>query len=69
VAWAIARDHAVQLDGEFYDLHAPVGVPIVVSPSGWTQVVELPLWSEELELLTRQTEQLVATLQAWTAAG
>jgi hypothetical protein len=29
VAWAIARDHAVQLDGEFYDLHAPVGVPIV----------------------------------------
>jgi malate/lactate dehydrogenase len=57
----------VQLDGEFHELRAPVGVPIVVSPNGWTQVVALPLWPEELELLTRHTEQLVAALRAWTA--
>jgi malate dehydrogenase len=57
----------VQLDGEFHELRAPVGVPIVVGPNGWTQVVALPLWPEELELLTRHTEQLVAALRAWTA--
>ncbi len=58
----------VQLDGEFHDLHAPLGVPIVVSPQGWTRVVPLALWSEELELLTRQTTALLATLRTWTAA-
>jgi malate dehydrogenase len=59
----------VQLDGEFDDLHAPVGVPIVVSPQGWTQVVPLTLWPDELELLTRQTNQLLANLRAWSVAG
>jgi malate dehydrogenase len=41
----------VQLDGEFHGLRGPVGVPIVVTPRGWTRVVELPMWSEEVELL------------------
>jgi malate dehydrogenase len=59
----------VQLQGEFYDLHGPVGVPIVVSPQGWTRVVPLALWSEELELLTSQTHQLLTNLGAWTTAG
>jgi malate dehydrogenase len=59
----------VQLDGEFHELRAPVGVPIVVSPGGWSRVIALPMWSEEVELLTRHTEQLVATLRAWTASG
>jgi malate dehydrogenase len=59
----------VQLDGEFHDLHAPVGVPIVVSPQGWTRVVPLTLWPEELELLTRQTNQLLTNLHAWSVAG
>ena len=57
----------VQLDGEFHDLHAPLGVPIVVSPQGWTRVVPLARWSEELELLTRQTTALLASLRTWTA--
>ncbi len=72
----ILRPYVTQISGAktaastaAVDLRAPVGVPIVVGPRGWTQVVVLPLWSEELELLTRHTEQLVATLQAWTAPG
>lgn len=56
------------LDGEFYDLHAPVGVPIVVAAQGWARVVPLSLWSEELELLIRQTNQVLANLGTWTAA-
>jgi malate dehydrogenase len=58
----------VLLDGEFHELHAPVGVPIVVGPLGWTRVVPVSLWSVELELLTRQTSQVLANLRAWTAA-
>jgi malate dehydrogenase len=48
----------VQLDGEFYGIRTPLGVPIVVTPSGWTQVVSLQLWAEELDLLQQMAEQL-----------
>jgi malate dehydrogenase len=55
----------VLLDGEFYDLHAPIGVPIVVGPRGWTRVVPLSLWSEELVLLTRQAHHILANMRTW----
>ncbi len=55
----------VQLDGEFHGLHAPMGVPIMVNPQGWSRVVPLTLWSEELELLIRQTNQLLTNLSLW----
>ncbi len=48
----------VQLDGEFYGLHTPLGVPIVVTPFGWTQVVDLQLWQEEAQLLKRLAQRL-----------
>ena len=48
----------VQLDGEFYGLHTPLGVPIVVTPYGWTQVVPIQLWAEEAELLHKVADQL-----------
>lgn len=48
----------VQLDGEFYGLRSPFGVPIVVTPFGWTQVVPLQLWAEEADLL----QQMATTL-------
>lgn len=48
----------VQLDGEFYGIHTPLGVPIVVTPSGWTQVVPIQLWEEEATLLQQMAEQL-----------
>lgn len=43
----------VQLDGEFYGVRTPMGVPIVVTPFGWTQVVAVQLWEEEAQLLQR----------------
>ena len=48
----------VQLDGEFYGLRTPLGVPIVVTPAGWTQVVPLQLWAEEADLLQEMATQL-----------
>lgn len=48
----------VQLDGEFYGLRTPLGVPIVVTANGWTQVVPLQLWAEEVELLQATASQL-----------
>jgi malate dehydrogenase len=53
----------VQLDGEFYGLRSPFGVPIVVTPFGWTQVVPLQLWAEEADLLNDMATQLNARLQ------
>jgi len=48
----------VQLDGEFYGLRTPLGVPIVVTPNGWSQVVPLQLWAEEADLLQTIATQL-----------
>ncbi|MGF1482482.1 MAG: malate dehydrogenase [Cyanophyceae cyanobacterium] len=56
----------VKLDGEFYDLREPFGVPIVVTPFGWTQVVPLELWEDEVRLLKRQSDRLKLKLQQWT---
>lgn len=53
----------VQLSGEFYDIHTPLGVPIVVTPFGWKQVVPLQLWAEEAQLLQRIAAKLSKRLQ------
>ncbi|GAB4226629.1 MAG: L-2-hydroxycarboxylate dehydrogenase [Elainellaceae cyanobacterium] len=53
----------VQLDGEFYGIRTPLGVPIVVTPSGWTQVVALPLWAEEIQLLQLMAERMKQRLK------
>ncbi|PZO15731.1 MAG: malate dehydrogenase [Leptolyngbya foveolarum] len=54
----------VQLDGEFYGLRSPFGVPIVVTPFGWTQVVPLQLWAEEADLLQSMAMQLNQRLKS-----
>lgn len=48
----------VQLSGEFYDIHTPLGVPIVVTPSGWSRVVDVQLWAEEAEMLQQTADIL-----------
>ncbi|MBD2462564.1 malate dehydrogenase [Oscillatoria sp. FACHB-1407] len=53
----------VQLEGEFYGIQTPIGVPIVVTPFGWTQVVPLQLWEEEAQLLKRQADRLKRRLK------
>ena len=37
----------VLLDGEWPDLHGPVGVPVVTDPTGWSQVVPEVISAEE----------------------
>lgn len=48
----------VQLAGEFYGIHTPLGVPIVVTPFGWTQIVPIQLWEEEAQLLKLFADQI-----------
>ncbi|MGL5083977.1 MAG: malate dehydrogenase [Microcoleaceae cyanobacterium] len=55
----------VRLDGEFYGIHAPIGVPIVLTPGGWTQVVSLQLWEEEVRYLQQVSSQLIERIQDW----
>lgn len=48
----------VQLTGEFYGIQTPFGVPIVLTPFGWTQVVPLQLWEEEVRMLKQMSERV-----------
>ncbi len=59
----------VQLDGEFYGLRTPLGVPIVVTPNGWSQVVPLQLWAEEADLLQTVATQINRRLQEDLSRG
>lgn len=55
----------VSVEGEFYNIHAPIGVPIVLTPFGWTQVVPLQLWADEAMLLAQMSDRLLAKLRSW----
>ncbi len=59
----------VKLAGEFYDIHTPLGVPIVVTPSGWSRVVPLQLWAEEAEMLQQTADVLARRLKEDLARG
>ena len=59
----------VQLSGEFYDIHTPLGVPIVVTPSGWSRVVNVQLWAEEAEMLQQTADILNRRLKEDLARG
>lgn len=58
----------VKLSGEFYGIHTPLGVPIVVTPFGWTQVVPLQLWEEEVQILKRMADRLSRRMKEDLAA-
>ena len=57
----------VRLDGEAYDIHGPLGVPVVITPQGWTQVVPPQLWEEEVKLLRRTAESINAKIEGWSS--
>lgn len=59
----------VQLAGEFYDIRTPLGVPILVTPSGWSRVVGLQLWAEEAEMLQKSAEIIGRRLKEDLANG
>jgi len=56
----------VRLDGEAYDVHGPLGVPVVITPQGWTQVVPPQLWEEEVKLLRRSASLINQKIEGWT---
>ncbi len=56
----------VQVDGEFYDIHTCIGVPIIVTPMGWTRVVPLQLWEDEALLLQQMSEHIKLKLEKWS---
>jgi malate dehydrogenase len=55
----------VRLEGEFYDIHTSLGVPIVVSTQGWTQVVPLQLWADEAQLLLQIADNVGSKIKEW----
>jgi malate dehydrogenase len=59
----------VLLDGEFYNLHGPVGVPVVVSARGWTRIAPLSLWEDEAELLAASSASVNAKIKRWMGHG
>ncbi len=59
----------VRLEGEFYDIHTSIGVPIVVSAQGWTQVVQLQLWVDEAQLLLQIAQSLGSKIKEWMQYG
>ena len=56
----------VRLDGEAYDVHGPLGVPVVITPQGWTQVVPPQLREEEVKLLRRTARDINEKIEGWS---
>ncbi len=53
----------VMLEGDFYGLSGPLGVPVIVGPSGVACIVEIPLAAEEraqIETISHSVQQKVA---------
>ena len=42
----------VRLEGDFHELHGVTGVPLILSPTGWSRTVSMDLAEDELELLS-----------------
>lgn len=55
----------VMLEGDFYGLTGPLGVPIIASPSGVLRVVELPLSPDEERAVRRISGELTPKIQSW----
>jgi malate dehydrogenase len=56
----------VRLEGEWYGIHASLGVPIVVSNQGWTQVVPLQLWEDEARLVHQVADSIRDKIRRWS---
>ena len=56
----------VRVEGEFYGIHTCIGVPIIVTPMGWTQIVPIELWEDEALLLQQMSDRLKSKIQQWS---
>ena len=57
------------LEGDFYGLHGPLGVPVVAGANGISRVVEIPLTDRELARMKAISLRLQEQVGAWMAAG
>jgi malate dehydrogenase len=55
----------VALDGDFYGLSGPLGVPIIAGPAGVTRVVEIPLTSGEREQVKGISARVNGKVDGW----
>jgi len=55
----------VALDSDGYDLHGPLGVPVVISPEGWTPTAPLELDEEERQLLADASAGINDKIEGW----
>ncbi len=55
------------LEGEFYGLKGPLGVPVVAGTNGISRVVEIPLSDQELDQLSHISRNVQRQVQSWMA--
>lgn len=59
----------VVLDGDFYGLSGPLGVPVIAGPNGVARVVEIPLTTGEQQQIKAIAGRVAAKVDAWTQAA
>ncbi len=57
------------LDGDFYGMRGPLGVPVVAGANGISRVVEIPLDDAEYSQLAAISQRLTTQVQTWMAAA
>ena len=55
------------LEGDFYGMHGPLGVPVVAGTNGISRVVEIPLTDQEHSRLTAISRRLQEQVGTWMA--
>lgn len=55
----------IKLEGEFYGIHGTIGVPFVVGNMGVEEVVEIPLVTEEQQLLIQSAKNINQKISKW----
>lgn len=59
----------VVLEGDFYGLTGPLGVPVIVGQSGVQRVVEIPLTAEEKKQVKATSKRINDKVSAWLGAA
>lgn len=59
----------VELAGELHGMCGVTGVPVVLTPSGWTQVVDPGMTPDEVEAFARVTNRIRGKLDTWLGAA
>ena len=57
------------LEGDFYGLHGPLGVPVVAGANGISRVVEIPLTDREHARMAAISRRLQEQVGGWMAGA